>query len=97
MTSSVDAVDATGLSEPDTWHTGTVLDEFTPIYLALARATKMHGSISPVDVDPLDITLVAQLMGAGSDTYETVASTDLAEMRRRAAAGEPISWETMGT
>lgn len=50
--------------EPDVvWQTGTVLDEFTPIYRTLAMVTQRHGSLSPIEVDGMDISLIAVLMG----------------------------------
>lgn len=51
--------------------TGTALDEFTPIYRALARETKHHGAFSPDQVDVWDITTVAVVLGvdAGENAW----------------------------
>jgi hypothetical protein len=82
--------------EPERWHTGSAIDEFTPIYLALSRATKLHGAIAPSEVDALDLTVVAALLGVGGldgGDFDS-ASRDL--IRRRAAAmatGADFSWE----
>lgn len=46
--------------------TGTALDEFTPVYRALAKATDRHGPFSPSDIDGWDITTVAVVMGIDS-------------------------------
>lgn len=43
--------------------TGTALDEFLPIYWYLARATSLHPAMSPGEVDELDITVAAMLLG----------------------------------
>ncbi len=51
-------------AEPEPlYETGTVLDEFIPIYRALAVWTKTHGPLSPDQVDAMDLTLVAVLLG----------------------------------
>lgn len=83
--------------EPDAegWRTGTAIDEFTPIYLALGRADpKRHGPIAPGDADLLDLSVVAALLGVGAtDDFESAAA-DL--NRRRLAAereGRPFTWE----
>lgn len=70
------------------WQTGTALDEFLPIYKALAMTTGRHGALSPVDVDLMDISTVALLLGvdAGAaslpaihaqwaDDYDAVVAT----------------------
>jgi len=46
--------------------TGTALDEFLPIYRALARPTRTHGPFSPDDVDRWDISAVATVLGIDS-------------------------------
>lgn len=75
------------------WRTGTVLDEFTPVYRALAVATKLHGAMSPPEVDECDIPTVALLLGIGTDPgWDDMRQ--LAELGRRRAAGEDVSWDT---
>jgi hypothetical protein len=75
------------------WQTGTALDEFTPIYRALAVATKTHGAMSPPEVDACDIPTVALLLGIGTDPgWDDLRQ--LAELGRRRQAGEDVSWDT---
>lgn len=52
-------------SEP--WRTGTWLDEYTPIYLAMNTTTKTRGAIPPSEVDLLEIPMVAALLGIAAD------------------------------
>lgn len=61
-----------GPSDPPSWITGTVEDQFTPIYLAMARDTMRdtNGPVwrrgfSPAEVDAMDLTTVAALLGVG--------------------------------
>jgi hypothetical protein len=49
----------------ETWRTGGALDEFIPIYLALARPTPRHGSIGQAEADGMDLSIIAALMGVG--------------------------------
>lgn len=48
------------------WRTGTAIDEFTQLYLLLARPTKErpHG-LQPAQVDALELPVVAALLGVG--------------------------------
>lgn len=81
---------------PESWRTETAIDEFTPIYLALGQATKKHGSIGPAEVDALDLSVVAALLGVGAlDGGDfQAASRDLMARRMAAAAsGDEFSWE----
>ena len=84
-------------AEPENWRTGTAIDEFTPIYMALARRTKRHEAIGPRDVDALDLSVVAALLGVGGidgGDFES-ASADLIKRRLHAAqTGDEFSWET---
>jgi hypothetical protein len=45
------------------WQTGTAVDEFTPVYRSLALWTQRHGPLAPSEVDGMDISLIAVLMG----------------------------------
>ena len=81
--------------EEPAWQTGTAVDEFNPIYLALARATQQHGAFPPAEVDRMDITTVALLMGVGVDV-EAAEMAQLAEMAKRRRLGEDVSWDTLG-
>jgi hypothetical protein len=76
------------------WQTGTALDEFTPIYRALAVTTKAHGSMSPPEVDLCDVPTVALLLGIGTDP-EWDDMRQLAELGKRRAAGEAVSWDSL--
>lgn len=76
------------------WKTGTAIDEFTPIYRSFALATKQHGPMSPADLDGMDLTVVALLMGIGTDPGATDMA-DFAELARRRRAGEDVSWDSM--
>ena len=75
------------------WETGTAIDEFTPIYLALARQTDRHGAFSPDQVDRMDLTVVAVMMGVGVDV-EANEMAELAELGRMRRAGQAVSWDT---
>lgn len=63
-----------GGDEP--WRTGGALDEFTPIYLALARPTARHGSIGITEADGMDLSLIAALMGVGEAQQQQTAAWD---------------------
>lgn len=80
--------------EPEVeWRTGTALDEFSPIYRALAQQTKNHGPMSPAEVDACDIPTVALLLGIGTDPgWDDMRQ--LADLARRRAAGETVNWDT---
>jgi hypothetical protein len=54
--------------------TGTAIDEFTPIYRALARESKHHGPFAPDQVDGWDITVVAVVLGVDAGENEWVRS-----------------------
>lgn len=53
------------VTERPWWWTGTIEDAFTPIYLAMGRATDRHGAFPPDVVDRMDLTTVAAFMGVG--------------------------------
>jgi hypothetical protein len=74
--------------------TGTALDEFLPIYVALAMPTKTHGALSPADVDAMDLSVVAALLGVGNaDNLEGEAAQLNAARLAAAAEGRPFSWD----
>lgn len=80
------------------WATGTAIDEFTGVYVAFARATARHGALAPAEVDALDLSAAAALLGVGEDPYDegdyTTAAAELARERMAAAArGESYSWD----
>jgi hypothetical protein len=60
----------------EAWRTGGALDEFTPIYLALARPTARHGAISPAEADAMDLSLIAALMGVGEAQQQQTQAWD---------------------
>lgn len=76
------------------WKTGTAIDEFSPIYRSLALATKLHGPMSPADVDGADLTVVALLMGIGTDPG-AADFAEFADLARRRRAGEDVNWDDM--
>ena len=82
-------------SVPPAWLTGTAIDEFTPIYMALAPATQTHGPLSPAEIDAMDIAVVAALLGIGA-RGSTPAIADPADLTRRrmlaARRGETFTW-----
>ena len=48
------------------WRTGTAIDEFTQLYLLLARPTKERPQgLQPAQVDDLELPVVAALLGVG--------------------------------
>lgn len=78
--------------EPD-WRTGTAIDEFTPIYKALAIPTKHRRGFSPGEVDDMDITVCAVLLGVGAGLSQEAADrAELADLVRRRQAGEDVTW-----
>lgn len=80
------------------WRTGTAIDEFVAVQRILAQPTywpKTHAvrrpGIPPGEVDAMDLTLVAVLMGVGVNK----GANDRAELEAIAAArqrGEDVSW-----
>lgn len=72
---------------PPPWLTGTLLDEFLPIYVALARPTAHHAGYSQAEVDAMDIAVVAAVLKAGADPRESekAAAMDLTKRRMLAA------------
>lgn len=59
-------------AERSGWWTGTVEDQFTPIYLALARpVVGLHGPIAPDQVDRMSLVTVWALMGVGEAAKQT--------------------------
>jgi hypothetical protein len=68
-----------GLAEP-VWATGTALDEFTGIYLALGYPTKARPQTYTADqVDRLPVAVVGALVGAGK------VPTDVRDVARQQA------------
>lgn len=82
-------------SVPPAWLTGTALDEFTPIYMALAPAAQAHGPLSPAEIDAMDIAVVAAMLGIGAGGT-TPPTADPAELTRRrmlaSRQGETFTW-----
>jgi hypothetical protein len=70
--------------------TGTWLDEFLPIYRALAP------TYAPDQIDRMDIAAVAVLLGIGTDPMRAEMA-ELAELARRRAAGEDVNWDDVIT
>ena len=64
-----------------------MLDEFLPIYLALAKATKTHAGFGQDAVDRMDISVVAGLLGVGADPWARAAA-EFAEENRH-TDGDP--------
>lgn len=57
------------------WETGTALDEFLPIYRSLSRWTDHHGPMAPDQVDAMDLSVVAVLLGVdGGGSFDAVAA-----------------------
>lgn len=89
-------LDASALEDedPDAWKTGTAIDEFTPIYEALAVPTKTRRGFAPHEVDLMDISVAARLLGVGKSPM--MAELDeLRELKRRREAGESVGWEDL--
>jgi hypothetical protein len=83
---------------PPAWRTGTAIDEFTPIYLALAQPTKTHGPLAPADVDAMDISVVAALLGVGAPGSAPPVADPAALTRQRMLAareGRTLTWEDL--
>lgn len=64
-------------SEPPAWATGTYLDQFTPIYLALAIPQPgRHRGFSPAEVDDMDLTTIWAFMGVEEARRARAASIE---------------------
>lgn len=78
------------------WLTGTAIDEFLPIYVALARHTDHHGAFSQAEVDAMDISTVAALLRAATDpsvSMQAAAADATSRRMQLAQQGErPRSW-----
>jgi len=72
--------------------TGTAVDEFLPIYQQLARPTKDRRGFSPDEVDAMDLSVVAMLLGHGADPMRDQLA-EMADLARRRAAGEDVNWD----
>lgn len=68
------------------WRTGTMVDETTMIYVALAS----RGIAGPA-ADGMDLTHVAVFLGVGVDPAAD-DMRELEELARRRAAGEDVTW-----
>lgn len=76
--------------------TGTWLDEFLPIYWWLARDTKVHRGFSQAEVDAMDLSLVAALLGVGGggSRFERESMAMIEARVRAAEQGLPEpTWE----
>lgn len=51
------------VGDPPDWWTGTVEDEFTPIYMGMAQPSVLHRGFTPGDVDRMDLVTIWALMG----------------------------------
>lgn len=77
---------------PPLWLTGTVEDQFTPIYMVLGRDTMRsehgpwHRGFAPHAVDLMDLTTVAAFMGVGEEEARQRAAWD----RMRAPGPEVV-------
>src|SRR5690606_5064326 len=85
---------------PPAWRTGTAIDESTPIYLALALASppKPHGPLAPAEVDAMDISVVAALLGVGAPGSAPPVADPAALTRQRMLAareGRTLTWEDL--
>ena len=69
------------------WRTGTAIDEFTALYLLLARPTRERpGGLHPGQVDDLEVAVVAALLGVGGiDSVHTEGQRALSGRMRHAA------------
>lgn len=77
--------------EPDIeWRTGTALDEFTPIYRALAIWTKTHGPLAPAEVDAMDMTVIAAILGLDVESFEGKHAAWVREYNDAVARGEQL-------
>ena len=78
----------------ESWRTGTWLDEYTPIYMALSQPGKNRGPMQPSEVDQLPIPMVGAFLGVGSDPLR---SDDVhrvsAELNRQRLAAAQVAQE----
>ena len=69
--------------------TGTAIDEFTGVYLALAVPTKTRAAIDPAAADGMDLSVVAAMLGVVADPAKSqdphLVAAAMAEARRRGA------------
>jgi hypothetical protein len=72
--------------------TGTAMDEFLPIYRQLSRPTKDRRGFAPHEVDAMDLTVIAMLLGHGADPMRDQLA-EQADLARRLAAGEDVNWD----
>lgn len=47
--------------------TGTAIDEFLPLYWVLARPTRTRPAMGPAEIDALDLSVMAALLGLRPD------------------------------
>lgn len=79
-----------GLAAP-AWATGTAIDEFTGIYLALSYPTKARPTTyTAAEVDRMPVAVVAALLGAGAEPVDArqIArreAENVADLRRQRA------------
>ncbi len=61
--------------------------------MALSRATERHGPLSPADVDALDLSVVAALLGVGEAPDMLTQAHEMARARMATKDGErPRRW-----
>lgn len=51
------------VGETPAWWTGTIEDEFTPVYMGMAQHTVLHGPLPPSEVDRMDLVTLWALQG----------------------------------
>lgn len=52
------------------WWTGTSEDQFTPIYLSLAKPSRLHDALPPTVVDGMDLTTIWAFLGGNQHNDE---------------------------
>lgn len=79
-------------------HTDTILDEFLPVYYWLARPTKKRQGFTQPEIDGMDMTVVAMLLGVADDRsrFEDESAAILAaRMEAHAAGAAEPTWEDL--
>lgn len=77
----------------ENWRTGTAIDEFTPIYVALGVATKLHGAFTQDEIDNMDLPVIATLLGITNTDAVWGNDVDIVTRRMEAAKqGKTVDW-----